>query len=229
MAKQPLIADILIVDDHPMVRKGLAQLISMEPLLNLVGEVSSGAEAVEFIAKCHADLILLDLKMPKQDGVETIRQLRRLEVGARIIVFTVSNDHSDVFEALRTGADGYLLKDMEPEALIASIFEAVNGRRAFSPELIGVISKALKDLKTLPSDPDLNALTNREKQVLGLIANGLTNKEIAHELGISVGTAKAHVMRLLKKMGMHSRIEVAIWVIENRNYIKASKSLYGVL
>jgi len=211
-----VIADVLIVDDHPMLRKGVMQLLAMEPQLNPVGEASSGAEAIPLAQTLHPDLILLDLNMPGQDGIETIRQLRKAEVDSRIIVFTVSNDHADVFRALRTGADGYLLKDMEPEELVSNILDAVSGKQTFSPELMEVISKALRDREDISSGPELNELTDREKQVLRLIADGLSNKMIARELNIAEGTVKVHVKRLLSKLGMRSRVEAAVWVVENQ-------------
>ncbi|WP_428243379.1 two-component system response regulator NarL [Gynuella sp.] len=209
------IADVLIVDDHPMMRRGLMQLLEMEPRLNPIGQASSGEQAIKIVTQDEPDLILMDLNMPVMDGIETIRQIRNAEVHSKIIVFTVSNDHADVFRALRAGADGYLLKDMEPEDLIKSILNCAGGQQIFSPELMDVISKALRDRKIIngPSPADL---TDRERQVLKLIADGQSNKMIARDLDIAEGTVKVHVKRLLNKLGMRSRVEAAVWVVENQ-------------
>lgn len=209
-----IIADVMVVDDHPMLRRGVVQLLQMEPGLNPVAECGSCTEALILAPDVQPDLILLDLNMPKQDGVETIRQLRAKGIDARIIIFTVSNDHADVFRALRAGADGYLLKDMEPEKLVAAIKDCVSGKQTFSPELMEVISKALRDRERV-SDSTIDELTDREKQVLRLIAEGQSNKMIAWELNIAEGTVKVHVKRLLSKLGMRSRVEAAVWVVEN--------------
>ncbi len=213
MSKQVL-ADVMIVDDHPMLRRGVVQLLQMDPQLKPVAECGSCTEALILAPQVQPDLILLDLNMPKQDGVETIRQLRNSGCDARIIIFTVSNDHADVFRALRAGADGYLLKDMEPEQLVESIKECVSGKQTFSPELMEVISKALRERERV-SDTTIDELTDREKQVLRLIAEGQSNKMIAWELNIAEGTVKVHVKRLLSKLGMRSRVEAAVWVVEN--------------
>lgn len=205
---------IMLVDDHPMLRRGLSDLLSMEDDLLPVAQAASGQEALLLAQGHELDLILLDLNMPGMDGIETIRALRAAGVDARIVIFSVSDDHDDVLEALREGADGYLLKDMEPEELIEQIRLAAQGKLALSSELTQVLAQAIRG-RTTASQAHLSMLTKREKDVLKLIAKGQSNKMIARSLDIAEGTVKVHVKRLLNKLGMRSRTEAAVWVVEN--------------
>lgn len=204
---------ILLVDDHPLLRRGLADLLRMEEDLLPAGEAATGEEAIRLASEQDFDLILLDLNMPGLNGIETISGLRRAGVDARIIIFTVSDDHGDVIEALREGADGYLLKDMEPETLISQIRQAALGHIAISPELTQILARAVQG-KTNESR-QLPDLTKRERDVLRLIARGQSNKVIARNLDITEGTVKVHAKRLLQKLGIRSRTEAAIWFLEN--------------
>lgn len=204
---------ILLVDDHPMLRRGLADLLRMEEDLLPAGEAASGEEAIRLATEQEFDLILLDLNMPGLNGIETISGLRRAGVDARIIIFSVSDDHADVVEALREGADGYLLKDMEPEDLIHEIRQAAHGRMAISPSLTQILVKAIQGRKT--TEQQHPELTKREKDVLKLIARGQSNKVIARNLDITEGTVKVHVKRLMQKIGVRSRTEAAVWALEN--------------
>lgn len=205
---------IMLVDDHPMLRRGLSDLLSMEDDLLPVAQAGSGQEAVDLALSNDLDLILLDLNMPGMDGIETIRALRSAGVDARIVIFSVSDDHDDVMEALREGADGYLLKDIEPEELIEQIRLAARGQLALSPELTQVLAQAIRGRSTA-NQAHPSMLTKREKDVLKLIAKGHSNKMIARNLYIAEGTVKVHVKRLLNKLGMRSRTEAAVWVVEN--------------
>lgn len=205
---------IMLVDDHPMLRRGLSDLLSMEDDLLPVAQAGSGQEAVELALAHELDLILLDLNMPGMDGIETIRALRNAGVDARIVIFSVSDDHENVLEALREGADGYLLKDMEPEELIEQIRLAAQGKLALSSELTQVLAQAIRSRSSSTQAPP-SMLTKREKDVLKLIAKGHSNKMIARHLDIAEGTVKVHVKRLLNKLGMRSRTEAAVWVVEN--------------
>jgi len=205
---------IMLVDDHPMLRRGLSDLLSMEDDLLPVAQASSGEEALMLVERHELDLVLLDLNMPGMDGIETIRALRAAGVDTRIVIFSVSDDHADVLEALREGADGYLLKDMEPEELIEQIRLAAQGKMALSSELTQVLAEAIRGRpKASAAHPSM--LTKREKDVLKLIAKGQSNKMIARSLDIAEGTVKVHVKRLLSKLGMRSRTEAAVWVVEN--------------
>lgn len=205
---------IMLVDDHPMLRRGLSDLLSMEDDLLPVAQAASGEEALMLAERHELDLILLDLNMPGMDGIETIRALRAAGVDTRIVLFSVSDDHGDVLEALREGADGYLLKDMEPEELIEQIRLAGQGKMALSSELTQVLAQAIRG-RPSASEAQPSMLTKREKDVLKLIAKGQSNKMIARSLDIAEGTVKVHVKRLLSKLGMRSRTEAAVWVVEN--------------
>ncbi|ARU54193.1 two-component response regulator NarL [Oleiphilus messinensis] len=204
---------VLIVDDHPMLRKGVIDLLQLEEGFQSIGEASSGEEACEIATKLEPDLILLDLNMKGMDGIETIRQLRSRDIFSRIVIFSVSDNHEDVVSALKAGADGYILKDTEPEELVSYIQQAVNGKLAISDNLAGILATAIKDNNSSVNRAVEN-LTYREKQILSLIASGLSNKMIARELTIAEGTVKVHVKNLLKKLKMRSRVEAAIWAME---------------
>lgn len=204
----------MLVDDHPMLRRGLSDLLAMEDDLLPVAQAGSGEDAVKLALSHDLDLILLDLNMPGMDGIETIRALRTAGVDARIVIFSVSDDHDDVLEALREGADGYLLKDMEPEELIEQIRLAAHGKMVLSSELTQVLAQAIRG-RSSANAVHPSMLTKREKDVLKLIAKGQSNKMIARSLDIAEGTVKVHVKRLLNKLGMRSRTEAAVWVVEN--------------
>ncbi len=210
------ITRILLVDDHPMMRRGLRDLLELEADLEPVGEAGSGPDAIRLAGELEPDLILLDLNMPGMDGLETLKRLRDEQVDARIIMFTVSDDQSHVLEALRNGADGYLLKDMDAEHLVAQIRQAAQGKLALSPELTMVLAEAIRERPKTSTQVQASSLTKREKDVLRWIAKGQSNKMIARKLDITEGTVKVHVKRLLNKLGMRSRTEAAVWVVENQ-------------
>jgi len=207
---------VLIIDDHPLFRKGVVDLLSLDPSLQLVGEAASGEEGVALTQQLRPDLVLLDLNMRGMDGIETLRRLREgAGVQPRVLVLTVSNAEQDVLRALRAGVDGYLLKDMEPEEILAHLREVIAGGVAISPELTGLLARALRD-DSGPVDPALAELTPREREILDLLAAGRSNKLIARELDLAVGTVKVHVKNLLKKLGLKNRVEAAIWASKSR-------------
>ncbi|RLT95962.1 MAG: two-component system response regulator NarL [Ketobacter sp.] len=202
---------VLVVDDHPLLRKGVVDLLELEDHIVPVGEASNGQQALELALQLEPDLILLDLNMPNMDGIATIRALRDAGVDSRILLFTVSDNEQDVISAFREGADGYLLKDLEPESLVQNIVKAAEGKTAISPELVDILTTAIRSRSSQP-DSTLSDLTDREREVLKYVAHGLSNKMIARELDIAEGTVKVHVKRLLKKLGMRSRVEAAVWL-----------------
>ena len=208
-----LVASIMIVDDHPLFRKGLRQLIELEDEIEVIGEASNGRDAISLAAELEPDLIILDLNMQGIDGLETVKEMRKLDITSRIIMLTVSDNDEDVVTAISNGADGYLLKDMEPEDIVHSIKMAVTGKMAISPTLTEALATALRK-PDKPKDNPLNSLTSRELEILKLIAKGLSNKLIARELDISDGTVKVHVKHLLKKLNFRSRIEAAVWMVD---------------
>lgn len=202
---------ILVIDDHPLFRKGLADLIGMEPALRLVGEAAGGEQGLALAQRLRPDLILLDLNMKGLDGLATLRRLRADEdLDARIVMLTVSDTETDVVAALQAGADGYLIKDMEPEDMLALLLEASRGRLVVSPQLVELLLRVLRK-STGPRHPDAAGLTPREQEILGLIARGYSNKLIARELDVAVGTIKVHVKHLLRKLNLRTRVEAAVW------------------
>ncbi|WP_404364720.1 two-component system response regulator NarL [Marinobacter sp.] len=207
-------ASILLIDDHPLLRQGIKQLIEMEDDMEVVGEASNSADGVSRALELEPDLILLDLNMPEVNGIETLRILRAENVSARIIIFTVSDHEDDVVAALRAGADGYLLKDMEPEDLLRQLHQAAVGRMVISERLTTLLAQALRSQKPEVVRADYESLTPRERDILKLIADGLSNKMIGRRLDISDGTVKVHVKHLLKKLNLRSRVEVAVWAVE---------------
>ena len=209
-------AGILVIDDHPLFRKGVADLIAMDPTLAVVGEAADGVAGIRLARELNPELILLDLDMKGLSGIETLKQLRADEtIEARIVMLTVSDTETDVIAALRAGADGYLLKDMEPEDILAMLREVMKGRLAVSARLTETLARALREPATARA-PDLADLTPRERQILDLISQGWSNKLIARDLDIAVGTIKVHVKNILKKLGLRSRVEAAVWALSER-------------
>ena len=207
----PLRHTLLLVDDHPMMRRGIRQMLELEDDLLIVGEASHGEEALALIEPLKPDLVLLDNNMPHMNGIETLRRLRAMDYTGKVLLFTVSDAEDDIRDALRLDANGYLLKDMEPELLIQYIRDALNGALVISPGLTRVMAQALR---SPPRQADVE-LTERERQVLRTIAGGFSNKVIGHKLGITEGTVKVHVKNLLHKLGLRSRVEAAVWAMEH--------------
>jgi two-component system nitrate/nitrite response regulator NarL len=204
---------ILLVDDHPLLRKGVSQLLALEDELKVIGEAANGADAVVMAVKLDPDLILLDLSMRGMDGIETLVAMRKADVSSHIVVFTVSDDRTDVISALKSGADGYLLKDVEPEVLVEHIHQACSGKMVLSEQLTEILALSFRDD---PKKQDLNRLTRRELQILKSIAAGLSNKLIGRKLDIAESTVKVHVKHLLKKLGFRSRVEAAVWMVDQK-------------
>jgi two-component system nitrate/nitrite response regulator NarL len=206
---------VVVIDDHPLFRKGVADLIRMEPSLQLVGEAADGENGVRVATATDPDLILLDLNMKGWSGIQTLERLRSADLDARIIVLTVSDSEEDVVAALRAGADGYLLKDMEPEDILESLRRATQGRVVISERLTELLAHALRQ-DPRPQRPEQAGLTPREEEILALIARGYSNKLIARELELTVGTVKVHVKHILKKLALKTRVEAAVWAINSQ-------------
>ncbi|MBI2383387.1 MAG: two-component system response regulator NarL [Gammaproteobacteria bacterium] len=211
MAEPEAPATLVVIDDHPLFRRGVADLIQMSRSLRLAGAASSGAEGVELVRRHAPALVLLDLNMKGMDGIETLKAIKALDVDSRVVMLTVSDHEEDVVAALRAGADGYLLKDMEPEEILAQLEQAAEGRLVISAKLTELLARALR---AQPAPP-LEALTARERDILRLLAVGKSNKQIGQQLDIAEATVKVHVKSLLKKLRMRSRVEAAVWAVEN--------------
>jgi DNA-binding NarL/FixJ family response regulator len=189
---------ILIVDDHPVVRSGLRGVFADDPDFVVVGEAANGAEALEQISAREVDVVLMDLRMPGMGGVDAIRELRRRNLTPYVLVLTTYDTDGDVLPAIEAGATGYLLKDAPREALVRAVRAAANGEAVLSPS---VASRLMGQVRA----PAGGALSQREREVLALIANGATNRAIAAALFISEATVKTHLLHIYAKLGVQDR------------------------
>lgn len=203
-------ATVMLVDDHPMLRQGLKQLLQLNSQIHVVTESSNGQEALESALNDEPDVILLDINMPEVNGLQTLQLMREHNITSRIIIFTVSNYEEDLVKAIQAGADGYLLKDMEAEDLLRAIEQICLGELVVSPKLTNLLAKQLRS-KPTPVQRELSSLTARELDILKLLAQSLPNKMIARKLDIAETTVKVHVKHLLKKLQLRSRVEAAVW------------------
>lgn len=204
---------VLLVDDHALFRCGIQELLERRGLeVIAVGDATSGLQRV---IDTNPDVVLLDMRMPQLSGLELLRQLRAAQQMMPIAMLTTSTEERDVIESLQSGAQGYLLKDMEPEALIAALGEIVHGRTVVAPELAIVLARAVQaEARGIQSSSRIADLTPREQEILCHLAEGQSNKTIARQLGISDGTVKLHVKAILRKLDVHSRVEAAVIAVE---------------
>ncbi|NRH23593.1 response regulator [Pantoea stewartii] len=208
--EQPTLT-IMIVDDHPLMRRGIRQLLALDPTLQVVAEASNGTEALAEARRLTPDVILLDLNMKGMSGLDTLKALRHEGIHSRILVLTVSDARSDIFAMVDAGADGYLLKDSEPEILLNQIVQATQGENVFS-------EAARHSLATRHnSDDPFRLLTERERDVLQEVARGLSNKAVADTLQISEETVKVHLRNILRKLEVRSRVAATILWLERRH------------
>ncbi|MDP2809455.1 MAG: two-component system response regulator NarL [Rhodocyclaceae bacterium] len=206
---------LLIIDDHPLFRKGVRQLVATEPEFDVVGEASNGREGIALALRINPDMILLDLNMKDMNGVEVLKAIKTAGCEARVIMLTVSDEAADLIAAIQAGAEGYLLKEMEPETLLAKLKDAADGQVTISGRLTGILAHYLRD-DARPRDPDHAGLTEQERRIAELIADGKSNKLIARDLAIAEGTVKVHVKHLLRKLNLRSRLTVAVWMVAQR-------------
>jgi NarL family two-component system response regulator LiaR len=203
---------ILIADDHAIVREGLRALIATEPDLELVGEATDGIQAVSKAQTLKPDVILLDLMMPRLDGVEAINEIKKSWQEARIIVLTSFSDDEKVFSAIRSGALGYLLKDSSPSDLLQAISTVANGEGFLSPAIASKVMREINQPPKLP--PTRDPLTEREVEILQLVAQGLTNDGIAEKLVVSERTVRTHVSNILAKLQLANRTQAALYALK---------------
>lgn len=204
---------VLIADDHPVVRRGLGSLINIKADMELVGEAADGVEAVEKARLLQPDVILLDLLMPRQGGLEAIKEIKQENAEARILVLTSFADDDKVFSAIKAGALGYLLKDSPPETLLQAIRDVYRGESSLHPT---IARKLIRELNQPPADlpPTEEPLTRREIEVLRLVARGLSNQEIAEKLVVSEGTVRIHVSNILSKLHLANRTQAALYALQ---------------
>ncbi len=196
---------ILLVDDHHLVRAGLASLIDSADDLHVVGQAANGQQALELAATLTPDVVLMDLSMPEIDGVETTRRLLAIHRTANVVVLTSFSDQERVADALAAGAVGYLLKDCEPRDLLAAVRAAAQGHAPLDPRVAKALLPSAEPAR--PADD----LSPRELQVLRLVTSGLANKQIARRLGISESTVKAHISSVFRRIGVTDRTSAAVW------------------
>lgn len=203
---------VLLVDDHALFREGLAGIIASQPDMQVVGEASDGFEGLVKAQELNPDLILMDIQMPGMDGLETTRQVRKIMPNVKIVMLTVRKDDEKLFEAIKEGAQGYLLKDIRSREMLTMLRGALEGEAALSPDMAGRVLEEFRRLSQLvPPAPELetDTLTEREQEILVLVARGMKDKEIAEALTISLNTVKTHIHNILTKLQVSSRREAA--------------------
>ena len=207
---------VLLIDDHALVRKGLEELLRSRGI-EVVASVGTGEEGIKQALALTPDVILLDIKMPGMNGIEALEKLKASSVKSSILMLTMSRDDSDLRAALRGGADGYLLKDMNPEDLVPALEATLRGDNVVAKEMVGTLARIVQGQTSEPprrASAPLSDLTPRELEILRHVAEGQSNKMIARALSITDGTVKLHVKAILRKLGVHSRVEAAVIAVE---------------
>jgi two-component system NarL family response regulator len=220
----------MIADDHAFFRRGLEAVLQGEEGLELVGQASDGQEAVQLAGEFVPDVVLMDIRMPKMTGVEAARKMKELVPSVKIVILTISDEDEDLFEAIRAGASGYLLKDIPLDELADSVRAVHGGQSLINPSMAGKLiaefaTLARRESEEEPKQPPAQKLTDREMEVLRLMARGLNNRDIAKELFISENTVKNHVRNILEKLQIHSRME-AVMIAVREKLIEISLSSY---
>jgi len=203
---------VLLVDDHQVVRRGLRTFLEVQDDIEVVGEAADGADGVALAEELRPDVVLLDVKMPGMDGVEALRRLRDLDNPARVLIVTSFTERRTVVPALRAGAAGYVYKDVDPEALAGAIRSVHAGHILLQPEVAGAL---LSQEENNSGQGRGGSLTEREREVLGLIADGRSNREIARVLVLSEKTVKTHVSNILMKLDLADRTQAALWAVRH--------------
>jgi two-component system, NarL family, response regulator LiaR len=202
---------IFIAEDHAIVRKGVRTLLSLEPDIEVIGEAANGREAVERVGDLNPDVILMDLVMPELDGIQAIRQIKANQPDAKVLVLTSFATDEKIFPAIKAGALGYLLKDSDPVELARAIRQVNAGEYSLHPI---IARKVLQELKLSPKQsPTAQPLTEREVEVLRMVAQGKSNRQIADELVLSLGTVRAHLSNILGKLHLASRTQATLYAL----------------
>ena len=208
--------NIYIIDDHALFRNGLIALLESKDIS--ASAASSPEQGLEEISSLKVDIILLDLRMPQMSGIEVLQILKKRQISAPVVMLTTSTEETDLRDCLKYGAQGYLLKDMDPDELVDALNEIAKGSIVVAQDMTHILAKVLRNELT-ESETSFEVLTNREKEVACQVSIGHSNKVIARELGISDGTVKLHVKSILEKLSLSSRVEVAVMVTE-KGYCK---------
>lgn len=207
---------VIVIDDHTLFREGLEGLLTRRDI-EVVASVGDGEQGIRLAKELEPDIILLDMRMPELNGLGVLSRLKETDLEMPIAMLTTSTEERDLVEALRNGAKGYLLKDMEPDSLVVALRDIVAGKTVVAPTLAPILAKVVQG--NVPSssseESPFEDLTPRETEILGLLAEGQSNKVIARNLGISDGTVKLHVKAILRKLNVHSRVEAAVLAVEH--------------
>ena len=210
---------VLIVDDHALFRRGLQMVLEQEDDIDVVGEAADGAEAIERAVDLMPDVVLMDVRMPKRSGIEATEQIRDALPHAKILMLTISDEESDLYEAIKAGASGYLLKEISIDEVADAIRSVWAGQSRISPSMA---SKLLNEFAAMSKRADERQqipppkLTDREMEVLRLVAQGLNNRDIAAQLFISENTVKNHIRNILEKLHLHSRMEAVVYAVREK-------------
>ena len=212
---------VMIVDDHALFRRGLEMVLTDEDDIELVGEASDGTEAVANAAESLPDVVLMDIRMPRSSGIDACRAMKAAAPSAKIVMLTISDEEEDLFEAIKAGASGYLLKDIPLDEVAESVRSVHGGQSLINPSMA---SKLITEFATLAKHEDTDRgervpapkLTDREMEVLKLVAKGMNNRDIARELFISENTVKNHVRNILEKLQIHSRMEAVMIAVRDK-------------
>jgi two-component system nitrate/nitrite response regulator NarL len=210
---------VLLIDDHALVRRGMEELLRSRGV-EIVASAGSGEEGIRLAQSINPEIILLDIKMPGLSGIDTLNRLRELGLKMPVVMLTMSREDTDLQGALRGGAQGYLLKDMDPEELLPALEATLRGDNVVAKEMVGTLARIVQGngaitKQAAPSEEPFVDLTPREVEILEYVASGLSNKMIARELSITDGTVKLHVKAILRKLGLHSRVEAAVLAVEH--------------
>ncbi len=204
---------VLIVDDHALFRKGVSSILNAHPNVTVVGEAENGVVAVDLYRKTSPDAVIMDINMPIMDGLEATRQIRHLDPEARILMLTVSETDASLFEAIKVGASGYVLKNANPQVVVDSILRVSSGEPVIPGNLAIKIIHEMSTPKQKRTTPDVDALTEREVDVLRQLSTGASNKEIANALYISENTVRNHVRNILDKLQVSNRVQAAAYAM----------------
>jgi two-component system NarL family response regulator len=204
---------VLITDDHALVREGLQRVLAEEPQIDVIGEAVNGKEAVEFVKRRPVDVVLLDINMPVMNGIEACREIKRLRPEVSVVALTIHDQDEYIFEMIRSGVSGYVLKDISADKLVETVLGVSRGESFIPPALT---AKVFQEFSRLSARGNPDGLTEREMEVLRLVASGSNNREIARKLFISEKTVKNHLSNIFQKIGVADRTQAALYALKQR-------------
>lgn len=216
---------ILLVDDHALFRSGISSLLQRHPEFSVVGEAADGLEGLKLATALQPDVVLLDLHMPVLSGLETLRMIKEKQPATCVLMLTVSEDAEELIEAIKSGANGYLLKNVAIEAFLDGLRRVSQGEAVISPQLMGKLMNGIQ-ARPAADAAERESLSSREREVLALLASGASNKELARQLDVSESTIKIHIQHILRKLNITSRVQAAVYAIEH-GYAKREDAARG--